>query len=901
MSTHIGHILETQFLKPNNLSQSDMARAIHVPRARISEIIAGKRVITADTDLRLCRYFGLEDGYFMNLQNTQLLEDAKGDMMRALSEITPLDQQVYCSSEQKLQGPAFRIGLICGGPSPERGISLNSARSVLDHLGYGGIEILPFYVDMDLNFYSISTGQLYSNTPADFDFKLSQVGGVLTQDQAIRQLQEVDLVFPAIHGAFGEDGTLQKFLEDHNIPFVASNSKACKKMFHKAEAAQLLRENGYPTLSSLSLHKGDPENAALITRFFQSHHLTRAIVKPVAGGSSIGVFSVKTPEEALQKLNVLFSMNVGSEAILEPFCKGREFTVIVLENMENQPVALVPNEIQVSYEGDAIFDYRRKYLPTHNTKWPCPPHFEDRVVDQIRHQAQELFTLFGMQDFARLDGWYLEDGRILFTDFNPISGMEQNSFIFQQASKMGMSHRDLLLYIVNHACQRCGITPPQIISAAITQGKQPVRVLFAGATAERQMSLKSGTNAWLKLTHSKKYLPQPYFLDMHDAVWQVPYAYILNHSAEEVHENCLTASSVHARLQQWVPGIRAALGLEGLGLFSENMPTKQSLDAFLESTHKAGAFLFLGLHGGIGEDGRLQQKLDEHKISYNGSGPRASELCMDKYLTGLAVEQMGDPKIITAPKRIIHMGQLEGYTTNDYHSFWTKLVKEWDTTSCIIKPQNDGCSAGIVRLENRMDLEKYVKLVQRKSPYIPPNTFVGQEDPIEMPQDLMVASYILEPFIETDQIFIKNKKLKHISKTGWLELTVGVVERNGVYHSLSPSLTVAEGSVLSLEEKLQGGTGVNITPPPTEVISEEMTNTLKRAIEKTAKALGIENYARLDAFFNLRTGVTMIIEANTLPSLAPSTVIYHQALAEPKSLTPTQFLESLIDAKLGRG
>lgn len=65
---HPGEILLEEFLLPMHLSQNGLARAIHVPPRRINEIVLGKRVVTADTDLRLARYFGLSEGFFLGLQ-----------------------------------------------------------------------------------------------------------------------------------------------------------------------------------------------------------------------------------------------------------------------------------------------------------------------------------------------------------------------------------------------------------------------------------------------------------------------------------------------------------------------------------------------------------------------------------------------------------------------------------------------------------------------------------------------------------------------------------------------------------------------------------------------------------------------------------------------------------------
>ena len=122
----------------------------------------------------------------------------------------------------------MKIGLICGGPSPERGISLNSARSVMDHLADEQIEIVPFYIDQKKRAFKISKDQLYSNTPSDFDFKLGQNATALSEKALVTTLRGLDLVFPVMHGAFGEDGQIQHFLESHGIPFVGSASKSCK-------------------------------------------------------------------------------------------------------------------------------------------------------------------------------------------------------------------------------------------------------------------------------------------------------------------------------------------------------------------------------------------------------------------------------------------------------------------------------------------------------------------------------------------------------------------------------------------------------------------------------------------------------------------------------------------------
>jgi D-alanine--D-alanine ligase len=188
----------------------------------------------------------------------------------------------------------FRVAIICGGPSLERGISLNSARSVMDHLFVDGIEIIPFYVDLFKNFYQLSGAQLYSNTPSDFDFKLKDTSNPLSKEQFIEKLRHFDIIFPLIHGTFGEDGELQELLEIYNIPFVGSSSKTSRRMFHKNIANCVLHANGYDFVSVLELHAGDSDLSKKIRAFMEGNNLKRLVIKPAALGSSIVVSSTSS-------------------------------------------------------------------------------------------------------------------------------------------------------------------------------------------------------------------------------------------------------------------------------------------------------------------------------------------------------------------------------------------------------------------------------------------------------------------------------------------------------------------------------------------------------------------------------------------------------------------------------
>lgn len=791
----------------------------------------------------------------------------------------------------------MKVAVLCGGPSLERGISLNSARSVCDHLQSDQIDVIPIYFDQKRNPYLISRAQLYSNTPSDFDFKLKQTAKPLSQTGLKKQLKSVDIAFPVMHGSFGEDGQIQRRLNRMGVPFVGSPEKACKKAFDKYRANQEVKKAGFHTLSStvLKIHRDD--HVKVIKSFFKKHQIKRAIVKPATGGSSISVFSVTTEKEALEKAGIIFSKRIDTRVVIEPFCEGVEFTVIILQNKFGMPVAILPSEIEMSYDANQIFDYRKKYLATNQIKYHCPPRFDNKTVEKIQIQAEQLFTHLGMQDFARFDGWLLKDGSLWFSDFNPISGMEQNSFLFMQSSKIGMSHSDTLHYVLQSACRRQGIEFPKKQVGQSIQRKKKVNVLFGGQTAERQVSVMSGTNVWLKLRNSEKYDPSPYLLDLNQNVWKLPYALTLNHTVEEIMETCQSAKKDEERLHRLIERVKEKLAAKEID-FSEPWfaPEKMSLETFIKSSE----FVFIGLHGGIGEDGRLQTKLQKDKIAFNGSGAKTSKTCMDKYETGQLVSSLKSEGIFTAEKKLEKIDHFKSFKIIGFRAYWKELTQALGSKTVIVKPVGDGCSAGIARLFSAEDLRKYVAYAEKGKTFIPEGVLKNQHGLIEMPP-VKMKELLFEQFIITDQVSVVSDELKWRERTNWIEITMGLLEEKpGKLKAMSPSLTVATGEVLSLEEKFQGGTGVNITPPPQPFVKPSAIKKAMKRMELVAQRLGIQGYARIDAFMHRKTGELIIIEANSTPGLTPSTVIYHQALEEKPALYPTQFLEKVIEAGMKR-
>ena len=611
------------------------------------------------------------------------------------------------------------------------------------------------------------------------------------------------------------------------------------------------------------------------------------VTKPNHGGSSIGVSIVRSPEEAYDAVCIIFQES--SQALLEVFVEGQEFTLMVFQDHQTQkPVALLPTEIILLNQEPSLFSYRRKYLPTNNTCWKCPA-FDEATNARIRQQAEEIFLEVGGRDFVRFDGW-LCHGEITWSDFNPISGLEQNSFMFLQAARLGMTHQHTLRYVLQSALQRIGLQLPQPVCPTEQEPTQELFVLCGGDTAERQVSIMSGLNVFLQLRHTNCYRMRLFVL--HDGVvWTVPYAFGLFHTVEEIVGECQKGKAILDRLQQHYAHIAQDLHVEGDGQATLTVPEQMSLEALIALASQKKAFMFLALHGGCGEDGRMQALLEAQDVPFNGSSSRSCALFMDKLLTGEAVNAAAVSDVFSLPKRCLSVDAIMG-------AQWEHLVQALETDVVVAKPKSDGCSAGVVIVRSARELEIYGNLLRSGEPVVPAGTFHNQGEEVVLP--VLVQDILFEPFVRCDGFEVIGHDVRHIPCTGWIELTVGVIEQDTGLHVLSPSITLAEGAVLSLEEKFQGGTGVNITPPPDFTVTTQAVATIRHKIQQLAERIGVGGYARVDLFYNTKTAKICIIEVNALPGLTPSTVLYHQGVAETPSLWPRDLLQKLVHIKKKR-
>ena len=399
-----------------------------------------------------------------------------------------------------------------------------------------------------------------------------------------------------------------------------------------------------------------------------------------------------------------------------------------------------------------MFDFRRKYLPTMQVEYHTPARFGDDAVRRVRERAAETFSGLGLRDFVRLDGFFMPRGDVgvewrgnsaisdaegepVFTDVNIISGMEQTSFLFLQAAEVGLSHSGVLRHALASARRRVDASLPsppkrerrtranarmddgEVDGESTSSGsgvedgaassRRRVYVLFGGGTSERQVSLVSGVNVWLKLRARPEFEAVPLLLAAtpegesleNTPVWRLPYACVLRHTVEEVVAAATTPRDAATRAL--VDEIRKSLRLHG---WAEEMddcdaglgaPRSETLASIAATAAAEGAVVFNVVHGGCGEDGSLQTLLASAGAAFTGSRAAASRLCIDKAATGAALAPLASDGILSCRKRVVPAEELAEIFASDDSVAASR--RAWDAWALAVGDARGGCASNPTR------------------------------------------------------------------------------------------------------------------------------------------------------------------------------------------------------------
>jgi D-alanine-D-alanine ligase len=365
----------------------------------------------------------------------------------------------------------IRLALLYGGRSAEHQVSVVSARSVIEALDPERFEVVPIGITRD------GSWMLPDTPPAELvapDGGLPEVdaagtalalrpdqrsaafaaaspvsgdsGGALSAPTADNPA--IDVVFPILHGPYGEDGTVQGLFELADVPYVGAGVLASALAMDKAMAKVVFAQAGLPQVPFLLVReaewRADPDR---VTAEIGERFTFPVFVKPSRLGSSIGITKVKIPADLPAALEAAYAHD--AKALVEQGVAARELECGVLGN-EHPETSLVGEVVP----GNEFYDFEAKYLDE-SLQLLIPAPVPDQVAARVRELAVSAFKALDCEGFARVDFFYLEaSGEVLLNEVNTIPGFTPKSMFPLLWSASGLAYPDLVARLVELAVER---------------------------------------------------------------------------------------------------------------------------------------------------------------------------------------------------------------------------------------------------------------------------------------------------------------------------------------------------------------------------------------------------------------------------------------------------------------
>lgn len=302
--------------------------------------------------------------------------------------------------------------VLSGGPSAERKISLASGRAVVKALKLIGHKVIESDIDPD--------------------------------DLTALDTQGIDVVFPVLHGTFGEDGQLQVILEERKLRFVGSDSAGSRLAMNKYEAKKIFHQAGVRTAKSFLVRSAEPGS-------IDSQAIIRAVatvgvpcvIKPNCQGSSIGVVIARQEVRAIEAIEDVLLQH--GDCLVEQFIRGREFTVGILAG-EVLPVL----EVKAA---EGFYDFAAKY-EKNDTEYRFDLGLPDRVIKSMQDDGLKCFKAAGCRDLGRVDFILSDSEEAYVLEVNTMPGFTESSLVPKAAGRVGMSIEEICDKVVQIAYAR---------------------------------------------------------------------------------------------------------------------------------------------------------------------------------------------------------------------------------------------------------------------------------------------------------------------------------------------------------------------------------------------------------------------------------------------------------------
>jgi D-alanine-D-alanine ligase len=267
-----------------------------------------------------------------------------------------------------------------------------------------------------------------------------------------RTLGTVDVVFPLLHGPWGEDGTLQGMLEMAGVRYVGSGVLASAVGMDKAYMKIVLEAAGLPVTRGITVtrREWDTDRVSTLTRIEELDH--PCFAKPARGGSSIGISKIHHQGEIVEAVEL--ALEHDSKVLVEVAAVGaREVECGVLATVDGDPETSRPAEVRIG-GGHEFYDFEAKYLADQDTEIDLPADLPAEVEQELRRLAVRAFEALSCEGLARVDFFVLPDHTVVINELNTMPGFTPTSMFPQMWAESGVSYPDLVDRLITLALER---------------------------------------------------------------------------------------------------------------------------------------------------------------------------------------------------------------------------------------------------------------------------------------------------------------------------------------------------------------------------------------------------------------------------------------------------------------
>ena len=340
----------------------------------------------------------------------------------------------------------LKLGVIFGGKSSEHDVSITSGTSVIKNLDKEKYEIFPIYIDKNGNWYE------YTKEVSEID--VIDVGNEIEEKTLIQNiieyLKKCDVVFPVLHGLYGEDGTIQGFLEILGKPYVGCDVLSSSVSMDKVYTKIIFDKANLEQAKYIYLKNIDEKYVYVDKEFneyiYDLHTISELIekeldypvyVKPSNSGSSVGIKKAHNQEEVIEAIK--YAAKYDKKILVEEEIRGREVECAVLGN-ENVEASCI-GEILSAEE---FYSFDAKYKNS-ESRVIIPAEIPDEISEKIRRNAVKAFKAVDGKGLSRVDFFIENDtNRVIINEINAMPGFTQISMYPKLWEQMGLSYSKLL-------------------------------------------------------------------------------------------------------------------------------------------------------------------------------------------------------------------------------------------------------------------------------------------------------------------------------------------------------------------------------------------------------------------------------------------------------------------------